>query len=112
MLKTHVQRRGAIGVVVVNWKESEYGSKLPILDGDIDLVSAGSDDVSAGTKPLTDDGDCGALFLDEGGIPWYMHHVLGRSLSNTSHSVFCSVLYGKPPWILWWTYGRVRASGV
>jgi hypothetical protein len=29
-----------------------------------------------GTSQLTDDGDCGAIFICESGDGWYMHHVL------------------------------------
>lgn len=57
---------------------------MPILDGDIGLIWAGSDSgstgSSAGAKPLTDAGDCGVLFLDKRGIPWYMHHVLAGTV--------------------------------
>jgi hypothetical protein len=75
------QRRGAVGVVVGSWKESTNG---PILDGDVFMVPPGSGDTQ-----LTDDGDCGALFLDEKGIPWYMHHVVtGTVLEPVTYMSF------------------------
>lgn len=75
------ERRGAVGVVVGTWKESINGKKLPILDGDLFMVSGPPD---SGDKPLTHDGDCGTLFLDEKGIPWCMHHV---QMGNKSFGV-------------------------
>jgi len=56
------QRRGAVGVVIGTWKESTHRNNLPILDGDIMMVS---ESPGAGDKQLSDSGDCGNLFLDE-----------------------------------------------
>jgi len=70
------QRRGAVGVVSEFWDESKEGRQLPVLDGDIFIVSG---EPRAGEKAITDDGDCGTIFLDENGIPRYFHHAFGRT---------------------------------
>jgi hypothetical protein len=68
------QSRGAIGVFAGQWNEAETGRRLPLLDGDMLIVSRALGVV--GQKAHTDDGDSGTLFLDKNGVPRYFHHVL------------------------------------
>jgi hypothetical protein len=61
------QRRGAVGKVSTPCLAHKGTSALA---GDIGITDRD------GTSQLTDDGDCGAIFICESGDGWYMHHVL------------------------------------
>ena len=70
------KRRGANGVVVIG--RSEFKGKIS-KKGDIGISSKddSGNSVSCGSTSLTDDGDCGALYLvTTSGSPIAMHHCL------------------------------------
>jgi len=70
------KRRGANGVVVIG--SSELKGKIS-KKGDIGISSKADsgESVSYGNTSLTDDGDCGALYLvTTSGSPFAMHHCL------------------------------------
>jgi len=66
------QRRGAVGRIHQRFSMNRW----PLLPGDIAIASFDPQGIEQdGAKQLSDEGDCGMLFLDEQGIPWAMHHV-------------------------------------
>ena len=69
------QRRGTKGVITVRCQHADH-----VLNrSDVGVES------DTGTM-LTDDGDCGMLYLDEYGTPWTMHHAVTRNNDGT----YCS----------------------
>ena len=72
------QRRGAVGKVSTPCLANRGTSALA---GDIGITDRD------GTSRLTDDGDCGAIFICENGNGWYMHHVL-RTYVNGRYESF------------------------
>jgi len=67
LIGSGAQRRGAVGT-----------ASTPCLAHKGEAALAGDIGVTAreGTSQLTDDGDCGAIFICESGDGWHMHHVL------------------------------------
>merc|ERR1712159_758106 len=72
------QRRGAVGKVSTPCLANKGTSALA---GDIGITDRD------GTSKLTDDGDCGAIFICENGFGLYMHHVL-RNYANGRYESF------------------------
>lgn len=78
------KRRGAIGVVTGTAIEDDR----VVLKGDVRIMSVEpGGNQATGRRPLTDPSDCGAVYADEQGTAWCMHHVLGQ-IQNTTYTSY------------------------